>query len=106
MEFRKAKKVVIITEAVIFDKVVDLITSLGAKGYTAQSATGKGDRGVRSGGAVFGDLFKNVRIEVITTEEIAKKIATTVIEKFFRDFAGIVYLEDVEVIRAEKFQIT
>ena len=105
MKFYKAKKVVIVTEASILDDVIETITKLGADSYTVQSATGKGEKGVRSGND-FSGLFKNVRIDVITTEEIAKKIAVEITERFFKNYAGIVYLLDVEVIRAKKFHVT
>ncbi len=104
MEFHKAKKVVIVTEASILDDVIETITELGADGYTVQSATGKGERGVRSGNN-FSDLFKNVRIETITNEGVAKKIAVEIMERFFKNYAGIVYILDVEVIRAKKFHV-
>lgn len=104
MKFHKAKKVVIVTEASILDDVIETITKLGVDGYTVQSATGKGERGVRSGNH-FSSLFKNVRIDVITTEEVAKKIAVEMVEKFFKNYAGIVYMLDVEIIRAKKFHV-
>lgn len=99
MEIHKAKKVVIIIEAFILDNVIEVITKFGASGYTVQTTTGKGERGMRSESS-FSGLFKNARIEIITSEEVGKKIADEVIEKFFKNYAGIVYMQDVESIRA------
>jgi hypothetical protein len=48
--------------------------------------------------------FRNIKVDIITTEEIAEKIAVTVVEKFFKNYAGIVYMHDVSVIRPEKFK--
>ncbi|ATZ60942.2 MAG: hypothetical protein BME93_02070 [Methanosarcinales archaeon Met12] len=104
MKFHKAKKVVIVTEASILDDVIEMMTELGVDGYTVQSATGKGERGVRSGNS-FSGLFKNVRIDTITSEEVAKKIAVEMMERFFKNYAGIVYMLDVEIIRAKKFHV-
>jgi hypothetical protein len=52
---------------------------------------------------LLGDFLRNIKVDIITTEEIAEKIAVTVVEKFFKNYAGIVYIEDVKVLRAEKF---
>ena len=101
MEFNKAKKVVIITEASILDDVIEVLTELGASGYTVTSVTGKGTRGGIRHGTGFSDLFKNVKIDIITGEEIAKKIAGAVVEKLLKDYAGIVYMEDVETIHVK-----
>lgn len=104
MELQQAKMVVIVTEALISDEITKLMTDLGVDGYTVQSATGKGERGVRSGDDHSG-LYKNVRIEAITSEEIAEKVAFTVLERYFDNYAGIVFLHDVEILRVNKFHV-
>jgi nitrogen regulatory protein PII len=99
------KKVVIITESILKDKILDHITSMGAKGYTIDTVCGKGERGIRGDDMPpLGDFLRNIKVEVLTTEEIAEKIAISVIEKFFKNYAGIVYMHDVSVIRPEKFK--
>jgi len=98
MEFFKAKRIVIITESLILDDVIKVMTGMGVTGYTVQVASGKGERGIRSGDEISG-LFKNVRIEALTNQEAAKKIAVEVVERFFKDYAGVVFLDDVEVIQ-------
>lgn len=100
-----AKKVVIITEKVITEKVTKLIEAVGASGYTVTAAGGKGSRGVRSQeqSTIF-EAFANVKIEVITgTNEMAHEIADRVAEEFFSDYSGITYLENVEILRPQKF---
>lgn len=100
-----ASKVVIITEKLIVDKVTDLIEACGGKGYTIVAAGGKGTRGVRSTGrAAVVDELSNVKIEVITANrEIANRIADAVADKFFDDYSGITYFEEVEILRRERF---
>ncbi|WP_328985345.1 hypothetical protein [Thiorhodovibrio winogradskyi] len=47
------------------------------------------------------DTYANVRIEVITTEpEMSERIANEIGEKFFENFSGIIYRDQVEVMRA------
>jgi nitrogen regulatory protein PII len=102
MEFHKAKQVVIITETTIADAVIELITRLGAPGYTLQGVKGKGNRGLRAGTG-FANIYENVRVEVVASEPVAKAIVEAVINKFFTNYAGFAYLQDVEVVRAAKF---
>ena len=106
MEFHKMKKVVIVTEASILDDVIEMVMELGASGYTITGVAGKGSRGGASPGiSALRNVLKSVRIDIVTSEEIAKKIAVAVVERFLRHYAGIVYIEDVEIIRLERFQL-
>ncbi len=104
MKFYKAKKVVIVTESYISDDIIQALQKLGVSGYTMMGATGKGERGLRLGNGV-SSLYKNVKIEVITSAEIAEKVVEKVIEQYFVHYAGIIYLEDVEVVQAKKVQL-
>ncbi len=102
----EAKKIVIITEAVIEEKVIQLLNSLEVKGYTVyRSLTGKGERGIRSGLGGLLNFSENICLEIIVSDENkAIVIMEAVYNKFLADkFAGITYLEDIRVIRPEKF---
>ena len=101
----KATKIVIITEKLIFEGVAQIIEDVGASGYTAVAAGGKGSRGIRSSGrpAVV-DAFANVKIEVITaSRDMAEEIADRVAARYFQNYSGITYLEEVEILRPHKF---
>jgi len=95
MKHAELKKVVIVTEFAIKEKVIEHITSCGANGYTIDTVCGKGERGIRDDDTLLGEYLRNIKIDIITTEEIADKIAFTVVEKFFKNYAGIVYMHDV-----------
>ncbi|MDN3644772.1 hypothetical protein QWY75_00980 [Pontixanthobacter aestiaquae] len=101
----KATKVVIITEKVIFDGVADIIEEMGGTGYTVVAAGGRGSRGVRSAsGASIVDAFRNIKVEVIVSElAMAEKIADAVAERYFQNYSGITYLEEVDILRPHKF---
>ena len=77
-----------------------LLESLDASGYTVTNARGSGSRGVRS--ASWSES-SNVRIEVVCSEELADKVAKTVSEKYYDDYAMIIFESDVRVLRSEKF---
>jgi len=101
----KAKKIIIITEKLIADNVTKIIDDCGATGYTITSAGGKGSRGIRSNERnSMTDAYANVKIEVITSEELANEIAEKVATKYFENYSGITYLEDVEILRPAKFK--
>jgi len=104
--FHPATKLVVITEHFITEKVCKVIDSCHSKGYTVVPAGGKGlhhlhptlDRATVSEG------FDNMKIEVITRKrETAEAIAEKVLNELFDDFPGVMYLEDVQVCRPERF---
>ncbi len=101
----KAYKIVIITEKLITEGVTKIIEACGATGYTITAAGGKGSHGIRSQDqATIFDTFANVKIEVIIAKkDMANEIADKVAEKYFDNYSGITYLEDVEIIRLHKF---
>lgn len=106
MSLHQAKKVVIITEKMVAKSACKIIEDCGATGYTVVAAGGKGSRNVRSTSdrASVIDDFANIKIEVIVTDKvIAEKIMTQVALKFFENYSGITYVEDVEVLRPKKF---
>ncbi len=99
----KAKKLVIITEQLILEGVTKIIERCGATGYTITAASGKGSRGVRSSDRVT-DATANVKIEIIVTRpDLADEIASQVAAKYFENYSGITYAEDVEILRPQKF---
>ncbi len=89
------KLMTIMTEAAIENDVLNELVKLGAKGYTSIDARGKGHRGVRN--AAWG-LSANVRIEVMDTEENVRKMAAAMKERYYRNYAMLIFLHDVEVI--------
>lgn len=101
----RAKKIVIITEKVIAEKVTRIIENAGGTGYTITAADGKGSRGVRTSDHLSNDSTSNVKIEaIVANTEQADRIANEVASRFFEDYSGIMYALDVEILRPQKFQ--
>ena len=106
MTFYKAKKVVIIAEKMLSSKICNIIESSGARGYTVVPAGGKGahHKHFTSERASVVDDFSTVRIEVIVNDKtVAENIGNKVVQECFDKYSGIVYLEDVEILRRDKF---
>lgn len=99
MHTRTLKLVTIVTERILEDRLLTKLVELGAKGYTVTQATGKGSRGVRASEWEGPDS----RIETLVSPEVADAIITHVSEKYFEHYAVIVYTQDAEVVRGEKY---
>lgn len=104
--FHQALKVIVVTERLVQSSVCTVIEECGGKGYTLVSAGGKGlhhFHATESRASVIED-FSNIKVEVIVRErETAERIAARVMDELFQTYPGIIYLEDVEVWREERF---
>ncbi|GBD33656.1 Membrane-associated protein [bacterium HR33] len=101
MQSHSLKLVTIITEAVIEKELIQELTGLGVSGYTITDARGKGHRGVRTTGWEHG---ANIRVEVVCDETLARAIADRLKERYYQNYAMILFVSDVEVLRPEKFK--
>lgn len=104
--FHQATKIVLIVEQLLRSQVCAIVEAEGAKGYTVTDCSGKGAHGMHTGGlrpsVVQG--FSLARIEVIVKDRTAaERIAETVADQYLEHQSGIVYIEEVEVLRPEKF---
>ncbi len=101
MPNHNVKLVTIVTESALESRLVKEIEEHGANGYTLTNARGKGSRGTRSGAW---DSNSNIRVEVICNETIAAKITKHVTEKYFENYAMVIFTSDIEVVRPDKYQ--
>ncbi len=92
--------ITIITEASLEHALTDRLKHLGAPGYTVSDARGEGQRGVRDAGW---QTNSNIRIEVICDKPTAQTITTYLREHYYDDYAMILFLREVSVLRPEKF---
>lgn len=102
MELHRKKRVDIVVEASCVPRILEMIEATGAKGYTIlHEVSGKGHRGVRNDSHLT-DVFRNVMIIVVATEATARKIISAS-QPLLEDYAGIVTMSDVDVVRDEHF---
>jgi nitrogen regulatory protein PII len=101
----RAKRVSIVTERLNESEIERIVEEAGATGYTVFEGSGKGSHGLKTRARPsMVDAFSLVKIEVIVPDkETAEAIAERVSETYFRNYAGIVYIDDVEILRREKF---
>ena len=100
MTLEQRKLLTIVTEAALEHELVGEIERLGAHGHTITDARGKGGRGIRNAGW---DFSANIRVEVVCTAETAHAIAAALRERYYDNYAMILFFSDVEVLRPEKF---
>ena len=93
------KLVTIVTERILEDRMTRMLDELGAKGYTLTQATGKGSRGVRASEWEGPDT----RIETLVSPEVADKLVAHIAERYFEHYAVIVYVQDADVVRGDKY---
>jgi nitrogen regulatory protein P-II 2 len=96
------KRLTIIGDDTVRYRILKEIKEMGASGYTDCPVHGQGARGVRPRHAE----PANSKIEVIATPEIAQRILEHIAKHYFDNYAMIAFLDDVEVLRAEKFGAT
>lgn len=90
----------IITEASLEARLIADLKRMGAPGYTVSDARGEGQRGIRDAGW---RASGNIRVEVVSDRATAEAIAEELRRRYYADYAMILYLTEVSVLRPEKF---
>lgn len=93
------KLVTIITEGLLKDQIVSLLKQHQVTGYTVSRTDGEGSRGVQASHWE----GPNMKLETITTPQVADAIIDGIAEKYFDHYSVVAWLSDVSVLRGEKF---
>lgn len=94
-----ARLIVIVAESALRTRLIEDIKRLGASGYTETDSRGEGSRGQRTTEWE----GQNVRLEALVAPETAEKIAARVQETYLPHYAIVMWVQDVQVLRAEKY---
>lgn len=100
MNLHPMKRVTIICESVLEERVVELLHEAGAHGHTALSARGGGHQGERRADTT---ETANVQIEVILKPMVAEALLLRLQQELFPAYAMVAYESDVRVLRPDKF---
>lgn len=93
------KRVTIIAEALLENRLIHDIKRLGARGYTLSAARGEGVRGVRASEWE----GQNIRLETLVSEQVADRILAHLAEHYFPHFAVVAFVDVVAVVRGERY---
>lgn len=99
MQTTPLKRVTIIAEAILEDRLRRAVKTLGAKGYTITEARGEGSRGVRASEWE----GRNIRLETLVSPQVADALLTHLAEHYFAHYAVVATVETVEVVRGDKY---
>ncbi len=100
MKLYNIKLLTITCEILAQNKVHEMLKKYKITGYTSYEVSGMGDKGLRGQGL---PEEKNVKIEIVLTEQSAEKIIEEILKTLMPDYAIILYTSDVQVARMEKF---
>ncbi len=92
--------ITIVTESALERALVTELELLGVRGFTITDARGQGSRGLRQSDWA---QASNIRVEVVCDPAVADGIAGRVREKFYDHYAMILFMQDVSVLRSDKF---
>lgn len=94
------KKLTVVVEAVLEDRLTRELLSMGMKGYTAYEVRGHG----LPGGAT-GDDFENatLKIESLMTADVADRALEHLAKEYFPHYSVIAYVEEVQVVRGSRY---
>ena len=100
MKFFNVKLLTITCEILAKKNIIDILHKHKVSGYTTYEVDGDGSKGLRGQGF---QNEKNVKIEIILSEDKLQDIVEELTRTMFSDYAIIVYVSDVGVVRPEKF---
>ncbi|CAN5785062.1 nitrogen regulatory protein P-II [soil metagenome] len=99
MNTTKLKKVTIIAEAVLEDRLLREVKELGSRGYTLTEVRGEGSRGVRASEWE----GKNIELELLVSAQVADALLDHLAAHYFEHYAVVAYVGEVEVVRGERY---
>ena len=100
MKFYNVKLLTVICEILAQKNVIDILAKHDISGYTTFEVDGNGSRGLRGQGL---KNEKNVKVEVIMQEDKIQDVTEEIARTLFTNFAVVLYVSDIGVLRAEKF---
>ena len=101
MKLYDVKLLTITCEILAQKNVIEILKNHDITGYTTYEVEGNGAKGLRGQGF---KNEKNVKVEVVMREEKLSGVVEDISRTLFPDFAIILYVSDVGVVRTEKFQ--
>ncbi len=100
MKLYNVKLLTITCEILAQKNIIEILKKHDITGYTTYEVEGNGARGLRGQGL---KNEKNVKVEVIIREDKLSDIVEEISRTMFANFAIVLYVSDVSVVRTEKF---
>lgn len=100
MRLYPVKLLTITCEILAQKEIIEILKKHKITGYTTYEVDGNGAKGLRGQGF---KNEKNIKVEVVLREEKLQDIVEEISRTMFSNFAIILYVSDVSVVRTEKF---
>ncbi len=100
MKLYPVKLLTITCEILAQKNIIGILNKHDVTGYTTYEVEGNGARGIRGQGL---KNEKNVKVEIIMREEKIQTVVEEISRTMFANFAIVLYVSDVGVVRTEKF---
>jgi len=100
MKLYNVKLLTITCEILAQKNILEILKNHKITGYTTYEVDGDGTRGLRGQGF---KNDKNVKVEVIMHEEKLSDVVEEISRTLFANFAIVLYVSDIGVLRPEKF---
>jgi len=100
MKLYTVKLLTVTCEILAQKNIIEILNKHEITGYTTYEVDGNGARGIRGQGF---KNEKNVKVEVIMREEKLQDVVEEISRTMFANFAIVLYVSDVNVVRIEKF---
>lgn len=100
MKLYPVKLLTITCEILAQKEIIEILKKHDITGYTTYEVDGNGAKGLRGQGF---KNEKNIKVEVVLREEKLQDIVEEISRTMFSNFAIILYVSDVSVVRTEKF---
>jgi len=100
MKLYNVKLLTITCEILAQKNIIEILAKHDITGYTTYEVDGNGARGIRGQGL---KIEKNVKVEIIMREEKLQDVVEEISRTLFANFAIVLYVSDVGVVRTEKF---
>ncbi len=100
MKLYNVKLLTVTCEILAQKNIIEILKKHEITGYTTYEVEGNGARGLRGQGF---KNEKNAKVEVIMREDKLQDVVEEISRTMFANFAIVLYVSDVGVVRTEKF---
>jgi nitrogen regulatory protein PII len=100
MKLYPVKLLTVTCEILAQKNIIEILNKHEITGYTIYEVDGNGARGIRGQGL---KNEKNIKVEIIMREEKLQTVVEEISRTLFANFAIVLYVSDVGVVRTEKF---
>ena len=100
MKLYDLKLLTVTCEILAQKNVIEILEKHKVSGYTICEVEGNGSKGIRGQGF---KNDKNVKIEILLSNAKMQQVSEEIARTLFSNYAIILYVTDIQVLRPEKF---